>query len=241
MYRRIVLALAGLGALALSGCVTSGSKMDLAPYETRPVKALFATGDYCNVEGNAGVEKVRSNEECARVTWDSATRRYIFTLVDDGKTSVLPVSVTPFRNGVLFAQADAIDLARIEGAHEEPADKSDKDHDDLPPHLHAALLVVGGAMINLGWDATAEEMDALVARHPKIKVEGKGTSRSIVEGSREDALDYIWDLLMVSVKKGGAEPSILVRDKLGAPVHPPTKAQRRDIKAALAKVDALKR
>jgi hypothetical protein len=238
MFRKIALALGCLGALALSGCVTSGSKMDLAPFETRPAAAPFAVGDYCNVENEDGADLVRSRDECVQVSWDRRARRFTYTMVDDGKTIVLPVSVTPFRNGVLFAQADRADIIKLT---DEPAEKSTRKDDDTPPHMHAALLVVGGAMINLGWDATAEDMDALAARHPKIKVEGKGTSRVIAEGSRQDALDYVWDLLMVSLKKEGRVPAILAKDRLGAANHAPSKAQSRDIKAALAKIDALKR
>jgi hypothetical protein len=238
MLRKTVLALVSIGALGLSGCITSGSKMDLAPFETRPVNAPFAAGAYCNLENEDGARIVRSQEECVQVSWDSQTRRYTFAMADHGKTTRLPISVTPLRNGMLFAQADAADIAKLQ---DEPADGAAGADEDTPPHMHAVLLVVGSAMLNPGWNATPEDMDALAARHPAIKLEGRGTSRVIAKGSRQDALDYVWDLLMVSLGKDASAPSILVRDRLGAANHAPSKAQSRDIRAALEKVDALRR
>lgn len=241
MIRTMVSALGALGALALSGCVTSGSKMDLAPFETRPATPLLEAGDYCAAEGDAAPYEIKSAEECARIAFDPTTRRYTVTITDHGKTSTLPVSIVPLKDGVILAQADALDLAKtLDETSDEPADPNRKD-DDMPPYLHSAMLVVGRAMINLDWNATSDDLDALIARHPKIKVEGRGTSRTIAEGARADALDYLWDLVLVSLKQDSGGPSFMVRDRLGASDHAPGKDQQRDIEAALAKVEALRR
>lgn len=240
MIRRMVSALAALGALALSGCTSTGSNADLIPLATRPAQAPVPDGDYCQVDGEKGPFKIKSKTDCITIAWNAQDRQYVARNRDeDGRTATYLASVMPF-HGLLLTQAD-VKSAKI-------APKEGKDETaDSPPFMQNLGVMSGRAFAFLFWDVTSEELDAIVAKHPAIKVEGEGTSRSITSGAPEASLDYLWDLAKASAagdKIAGGKfdkpnaMNIYVRDKAGAADHPASKAQTADIKAAAAKLKA---
>lgn len=228
MIRKVICALAGLGALALSGCIASGSKMDLAPHSVRPASAPFPNGDYCMLDGDKPPFKVKSSEQCLTFTWNAGARRYQVSGVDDDGTRInFEIVTAPLKGDLMIFQLESKTVRYT-------PPKTDKD-DDTPPFMQSVGVVRGEAGALIAWDATADEMDKLVARHPALTMEGKGTERVIAAGPRAEALKYLADFADLSLKgKNLKGVGIYVHDKAGVADHALSPTQGRDVEAALA-------
>lgn len=211
--------LAALALLMATAC-TYGSAVDMAPKAERIPKRAVSTGDYCGVEGGKPPFTIVSSEDCMPVIWDQSTRTYTVTPEAHDPDDTLQVSPVSLGRGLYFAQAIV-----------------DPDDRDAPDRFQLFVLISQGNAFSLLPVLEGDDLSRLASRHPAVTFREDAAGRLyIAAGERPKIRDFLREAaiegLKLLAKKG--EPMIVgVRDKAGAPDHPASSQQARDIAAVL--------
>ncbi len=204
----------GLAALLLSACAY-GSAVDMAPMNARVSKPVIPPGAYCEAQQAGGAWRIVSSNDCIPVTWDAKTRTY--AMEDDTAPDDVQESAIVSLGGGLY-------LAQITEADDGPFDH----------HIHL-LLAKGGAFAILPV-LDDDGVKALAARHAKVIFRTHGNRPYIAAGKVSDIKAFLKDAAQASLLKmreEGEPLSLGVRDAMGAPDHPATRAQVKDIEAVM--------
>lgn len=215
--RNLLIAAAALGASACS----YGSAVDVAPMSARLTRPILPAGDYCEVKGARGAYRVSSREDCAPLVWNAGPRTY--TLVDrETPTDSIEAAVAPLGDGLFAAQYETPDALAA-------------------PHQINLLIVSGQAFAAVS-PLDDKQLDAILARHPKLDFGRDGKRAIVTNGDVEDVKAYLRDAAGEALRIGkaeGEELSVGVLDRQGRPDHPASKAQIRDVEAVKAIAEKL--
>jgi hypothetical protein len=255
---------AGLAMLAASACTIGvPSAVEAAPFEARMASAPFADGVYCALERDAdGGRVVKSADadgenNCASFAWEASRRAFVVT---DSEGEKPPEDVAPadLGGGLFLLQFRVAETERSEKpfsflfmagmAQGEALAVLPLGFDE---HTAAMAGRYPGIQLSTYQVASpfppvpAEEGDiaepAEVDTHKAFYISG-GSPPDIRALVRDIALYSVgWSVREAREKSAPLADAVptLVRDVAGAADHPPTQAQRDDIRRAMAKLQAL--
>jgi hypothetical protein len=210
--------LAAFAALAMSAC-SYGSMVDMAPFKSRISKTVVAPGDYCEVDGKAAPFTIISHEDCVPITWDQATRTYTMIDPEDPEGSI-PGGVISLGSGLFAAQIDTRD-----------------DEHDQPDRYQLFLFLARGNAFTMLPALEDEPLRKLAASHKRITFREDATERLyIAAGDANRIKAFLREAAKESLRAQKAEDESIgvgVLDKNGAPDHPASAQQTRDIEAVL--------
>jgi hypothetical protein len=217
MIRKFLVALA---ALAASAC-SYGSMVDIAPMKHRISKPVVAAGDYCAAKGLEAPFYIVSSEDCAPVLWQKETRTYLMVDPEDAKDSL---------------QAAVVSLgANLYAAQIETPDEKDR------YQIH--LIIAKGNAFTLLAALEDEPLKKLTAKHTKLTFTDDASGRPyIATGSVGSIRAFLREAARESLREMKKEDEMLsvgVLDKSGAPDHPGTEQQARDIEMVMKTAEAL--
>jgi hypothetical protein len=217
MIRKLLVALA---ALAASAC-SYGSMVDIAPMELRISKPVVAAGDYCAVKGLEPPFYVISSEDCAPVLWQQDTLTYLMVDPDDAKDS-LQAAVVSLGSNLYAAQIET------------PEEKD---------RYQIHLIIAKGNAFTLLAALDDEPLKKLAAKHTKLTFTNDASGRPYIAtggvGSIRAFLREAATESLREMKKEDEMVSVGVLDKSGAPDHPGTEQQAKDIEAVMKLAEAL--
>lgn len=221
MFRKLVRpALAAMTALAVSAC-SYGSMVDIAPMKSRIAKPVFAAGDYCEVQGTAAPFTIVSHDDCVPLTWDQATRAYTMHDAEEPSESI-EAAVVSLGSGLYAGQIST------------PEDKI--------PHQIQVFISKGDAFTVLS-ALPDKELKQLSAKHPGVTFANDSTGRPYIAVGKIDRIKvFLKDAARQSLllmKQEDDALSIGVLDTPGAPDHPASGRQQKDIEAVLKAAKAL--
>jgi hypothetical protein len=221
MFRNLLRpVLAVAAALAVSAC-SYGSMVDIAPMKSRLSKPAAAPGDYCEVQGTAAPFTVISHEDCAPIAWDQATRTYTMSDPDEPSESI-QAAVISLGSGLYAGQIST------------PEDKV--------PHQIQVFISKGNAFAVLS-ALPDQPLKQLAARHGKLTFTDDATGRPYIAAGKVDRIKaFLKDAAKESLRLAKTENeslSVGVLDRLGAPDHPASKEQQKDIEAVLKAAKSL--
>src|SRR5262249_26982969 len=157
------------------GCVSVGSSFDVLPRGDRVSRAPAADGEWCSVENDAPNYNVRSGSEaCFSLTWERSQRAYRLhgENPDGPEKMTAQLVVGQLQSGVLLVQMDKRSIVA------EPPEEQDR-FKEGPTFSQSVMMVQGDVAVGIPFDGTKEQLDAIVARHPSLKVQGEGTTRTM--------------------------------------------------------------
>lgn len=206
--------LAAMAALAASAC-SYGSMVDIAPMKSRLAKPVVTSGDYCEVKGEAAPFTVISHEGCVPVTWDQTLR--VHTMIDTEEPSEsIQAAVVSLGSGLYAGQVSM------------PQEKV--------PYQVQIFIAKGDAFAMLS-ALDDEPLKELAAKHKRLTFAEDKSGRPYVTSGKADRIRaFLREAARESLRAMKDEDELVsvgVRDKAGAPDHPASAQQQRDIEAVL--------
>jgi len=221
MIRKLLIALAALGATLGASACSYGSAVDIAPMNARIARPVIAPGDYCEVKGEAAPFSVISKEDCVPILWNTGTRTY--TMKDpDNPAEDMTAPVVRLDGNLYAAQLTT------------PESKEDK-------YQLFTFIASGSAFVMIS-PLDDEPLKALSAKNKKLTFKpDKGGRPYIAAGKPDDIKAFLKDAARESLRlrKKDDDISVGIRDIAGAPDHSAGKQQEKDIQAVLAAMKAL--
>lgn len=221
MIRKFLVALASLGAALAASACSYGSMVDIAPMKSRISKPVVAAGDYCEAKGLEAPFYVISSEDCAPVLWQKETRTYLMVDPEDPEDN-LQAAVVSLGSNLYAAQIET------------PEEK-----DRYQIHL---IIAKGNAFTLLG--ALGDEpLKKLAAKHTRLTFANDTSGRPyIATGSVGSIRAFLREAARESLREMKKEDemlSVAVLDKSGAPDHPGSKQQQKDIEVVMKTAEAM--
>lgn len=220
--------LATLTMLAASACGPLGlpTAVDAIPFDARPATQPFADGVYCGLDEDEEDDSklvVRSLTEegdsaCTTWTWDAGRRLFVVAGETDGFLKTGDVAIADLGDGLLLMQF--------------PETKPEDEEADEKPWAFLLWIAMGeGEAVALVPLPSSEEVRARASAYPGIVFSADEDDPAPAPEPPQDAAE---DAEVI------APPApVMVRAEAGAPDHPPTPEQLRDIDALMKRFLAL--